>query len=110
MMRAAQSMTDERLRALADPVRRDILTLVGTNEAPAGRIPAQSRTSRPAVSRHLRVLRKARLVLVREDGTSRLYQADRAALAELGLWFDRFWDQGLRRMKALAETEAADDA
>ena len=107
-MQAAQSLTDERLRALADPVRRDILSLVAHDEAPAGRIAARFRISRPAVSRHLRVLRTARLVTVREAGTSRFYKADRAALTELGQWFDTFWDRGLPRLKALAENEARD--
>lgn len=108
-MHAAQSLTDERLRALADPVRRNILTLVGQNEAQAGRIAEHFRISRPAVSRHLRVLRAARLVVVREEGTSRYYQADRAALAEMGRWFDNFWDQGLPKLKSLAEKETRDE-
>ena len=109
-MRAAQSLTDERLRALADPVRRDILKLVADREAPAGEIADQFRISRPAISRHLRVLRGAGLVVVKADGTSRLYRSDRAALAELGDWFNSFWDDGLPRLKALAEKEARDGA
>lgn len=109
-MHAPQSLTDERLRALADPVRRAILKLVAQNEAPAGVIADHFQISRPAISRHLRVLRTARLVVVRENGTSRLYRSDRTALSELAQWFNNFWDEGLPRLKALAEREVRGDA
>ena len=105
-MHAAQSLTDERLRALADPIRRDILSMVAIKEAPAGRIAQKFNITRPAVSRHLRVLRDARLVAVRIEGTSRLYKTDREALAHTAQWFSQFWDNALPRLKTLAEAEA----
>lgn len=105
-MQSAETLIDRRLRAVADPTRRDILRLIRSGEQPAGHLARHFAMSRPAVSRHLRVLREARLVRVREDGTQRLYQADEQALTDLARWFDRFWDEGLPRLKALAEKEA----
>ena len=104
-MLAAQSLLDQRLRALADPTRRDILRMIHGREAPAGEIAARFELTRPAISRHLRVLREARLVRSRHEGTSHLYKADKSALDDLRGWFDSFWDDGLPRLKALAEKE-----
>lgn len=105
-MQAAQSRTDEQLRALADPTRRAIVAMVAQNEQPAGRIAESFAMTRPGVSRHLRVLREAGLVTMREDGVQKLYAANRAALRELSDWFAGFWDTGLPRLKELAEKEA----
>ena len=105
-MHAAQNLTDEKFRALADPVRREILSLVGKEDCAAGQIAGHFQITRPAVSRHLRVLRDARLVTVRKSGTTRFYRADKEALADLGQFFQQFWDAGLPRLKSLAEKEA----
>ena len=67
--------------AIADPTRRKVLELVRDRELAAGEIAAQFEISRPAVSRHLRVLRGAGLVTERRDGRLRLYRADPAPLA-----------------------------
>ncbi|KAJ56414.1 hypothetical protein ACMU_05575 [Actibacterium mucosum KCTC 23349] len=105
-MHAAQSRTDEQLRALADPTRRAIVAMVAQGEHPAGRIAESFAMTRPAVSRHLRVLRLAGLIAMREDGTQKLYTADLDTLRALSTWFAGFWDTGLPRLKDLAETEA----
>lgn len=105
-MHPATDLTDERFRALADPVRRQILIMVNGREHPAGQISERFRITRPAVSRHLKVLRQARLVTVRTAGTTRYYSADSGAVQDMGLWFTRFWDEGLPRLKALAEEES----
>jgi DNA-binding transcriptional ArsR family regulator len=86
------------LDALADPTRRRILELVAEGERSAGEIASHFRTSRPGVSRHLRVLRAAGLVRVREEGQRRLYSLDPAPLAELDAWltqYRRFWTNRL---------------
>jgi DNA-binding transcriptional ArsR family regulator len=86
------------LDALADPTRRRILELVADGERSAGEIASHFATSRPGVSRHLRVLRDAGLVRVREDGQRRLYSLDAAPLAELDAWlarYRRFWTNRL---------------
>ena len=69
--------------ALADPIRRDILRMVRDQGVTAGAIAGAFSVSRPAVSRHLRVLREAGLVHDELRGRERIYQLDLAALAEL---------------------------
>jgi DNA-binding transcriptional ArsR family regulator len=80
--------------AVADPTRRRIVELVAAGERPAGEIAAAFAVTRPAISRHLRVLREAGVVTVRDEGQRRLYRLDPAALDVLGAWIDRtrtFW-------------------
>jgi DNA-binding transcriptional ArsR family regulator len=91
--------------ALADPIRRRVLELVRDGEVPAGELAAQFPVSRPAVSRHLRVLREAGLVHERRDGRLRLYRADPEPLAELRGWLDRYWADRLDALKRLAEED-----
>lgn len=63
--------------------------------------------SRPAVSQHLKVLKAARLVTDRAEGTRRLYAVDKRGLDALRSWLDRFWDEALAGFKEAAEREAA---
>lgn len=63
--------------------------------------------TRPAVSQHLRVLKDAGLVMVRPDGTRRLYEVDPAGIGALRSWLDDFWDETLKAFKRAAEQEAA---
>lgn len=84
--------------AIADPTRRHIVELVATRELPAGDIAAAFEVSRPAISRHLRVLREAGVLASRGDGQRRLYRLEPAALDELDRWIDRtrrFWAERL---------------
>jgi DNA-binding transcriptional ArsR family regulator len=89
--------------AIADPTRRRVLELVRDAEVPAGEIAAQFPVSRPAVSRHLRVLREAGLVQERRVGRERLYRANPEPLAELREWLDGYWAGRLDTLKRLAE-------
>lgn len=65
--------------------------------------------SRPAVSQHLRVLKAARLVTDRAEGTRRLYAVNPKGLEALRDWFDGFWDETLTAFKEAAEREAANE-
>lgn len=94
----------EAAAAIADPIRRRVLELVRDRELPAGELAEQFDVSRPAVSRHLRVLREAGLVQERREGRLRLYRADPAPLAELRQWLERYWDDRLGALKELAES------
>lgn len=76
--------------ALADPVRREIVELLAGGEIGAGEIAARFAISRPAVSRHLRVLREADLVRSEVRGQHRVYTLDRAPLGALDRWLDQF--------------------
>ena len=91
--------------AIADPIRRRVLELVRDHEVPAGTLAAQFDVSRPAVSRHLRVLREAGLVVERRDGRQRLYRADPEPLTELREWLDDYWAGRLGALRDLAEKE-----
>lgn len=76
--------------AVSDPVRRRILELLRAGDVPAGALAASFDVSRPAVSRHLRVLREAGLVRVEAVGRRRVYALDRTPLVELDGWLDQF--------------------
>ena len=92
--------------AIADPVRRSILVMLREQPLPAGAIADRFPISRPAISRHLRVLRESGLVRDTPTGRHRLYELDASRFADLVEWLDQFnpaagW---LRRLDAL-ETE-----
>jgi DNA-binding transcriptional ArsR family regulator len=74
------------LEALADPTRRRVVELLSAHELTAGEIAAQFGQSRPAVSRHLRLLREAGVVDVRAEGTRRVYVLRRDPLADAEEW------------------------
>ena len=78
------------LAVLADPVRREIVELLAAGEAGAGEIAERFPVTRPAISRHLRVLREAGLVTSEVRAQRRVYRLDRAPLAELDAWLERF--------------------
>ncbi|NKZ00331.1 metalloregulator ArsR/SmtB family transcription factor [Nocardiopsis alborubida] len=81
---------DDVVNAIADPVRRRILDLLRESDLSAGEVSAHFVISRPAVSRHLRVLRESGLVRDRLDGRRRLYGIRPEGLSELGRWIGRF--------------------
>jgi DNA-binding transcriptional ArsR family regulator len=88
----------EALQALADPTRRRILELLAERERDAGEIASHFDVSRPAVSRHLRVLRQHGLVHSRPEAQRRIYSLDPAPLAEAEQWlrtYRRFWENRL---------------
>lgn len=95
----------EAAAAISDPIRRRVLELVRDRELPAGELAAKFDVSRPAVSRHLRVLREAGLVHERREGRLRLYRADPQPLAELREWLDGYWSGRLDALKRVAEEE-----
>ncbi|MGE3272790.1 MAG: ArsR/SmtB family transcription factor [Chloroflexota bacterium] len=96
---------DAQLRALAEPRRRQILRLIWSQELPAGEIAARFDVTRPAISQHLTVLKAAGLISERRVGTSRLYQAQPARLAEVLEFLRSFWDERLDLLKQAAEAE-----
>lgn len=94
------------LAALADPVRRELVELLAGGEVAAGELAERFPVSRPAVSRHLRVLRAAGLVTVRAEGKRRLYALDPRPLRELDDWLEPYRDLWATRLDAL-DTEIA---
>jgi DNA-binding transcriptional ArsR family regulator len=94
------------LRAVADESRRTLLGALADGPATAGDLAALLPIARPGVSRHLRVLREAGLVEVRQEAQRRIYALRPAPLAEVDEWLGRYRDFWEQRLDAL-HTEVA---
>jgi DNA-binding transcriptional ArsR family regulator len=100
---------DEVLRAIANPVRRRLLHLAWDAERRSADLADEIGLSRSATSQHLRVLRDAKLVTVRPDGTQRLYRVRFDTLEGLRRFLDDLWTPRLDRLKVAAEAEVGTD-
>lgn len=98
-MNAAENPWD----ALGDPTRRAIFELLAARPRAVAELARELPVSRPAVSQHLRVLKAARLVVDRAEGTRRIYSVDAAGLARLRRDLDRFWMHALTAYQAVVE-------
>jgi DNA-binding transcriptional ArsR family regulator len=94
------------LDALGDRTRRRVFARLRNRTCSAGELAEGMNVTRSAVSQHLQVLRAAGLVVVRADGTRRLYQVDRRGVEAMRLWLDGFWDGTLGAFKEAAERAA----
>ena len=94
------------LHALADETRRSVFERLRTGPRPVGELAKDLPVSRPAVSQHLRVLREAKLVRERREGTRRLYSIDPEGLLTLREYLDGYWGEVLAAFKSAAEREA----
>ena len=79
------------LRAIAEPRRRQILSLIRASELSAGDIAGHFEVTWPAISQHLTVLRRSKLVTYEEFGTRNVYRLDTTGLEVLRDWTDSFW-------------------
>lgn len=91
------------LDLLGDATRRTIVERLRGGPATVGELAHGLPVSRPAVSKHLRLMKEGGLVTDRPLGTRRFYELDLRALATLRDYVDRFWDEPLRRFKVRAE-------
>ena len=94
--------------ALADPTRRAVLDLLRRGSQPAGQIAQAFPVSRPAISKHLRLLRHAHLVREQREGRHRVYQLNPAPLKAVDSWLEQyrvFWSASLANLKAFVEAE-----
>jgi DNA-binding transcriptional ArsR family regulator len=91
------------LEILADPTRQMLIERLRTGPLPVGKLAAGLRVSRPAVSKHLRLMKEAGVVRMTEDGTRNLYELDLQTLDEVRRYLDGFWDVSLKRFKKAAE-------
>ncbi len=97
-------------QALADPTRRAVLDLLRQGSQPAGRIAQEFPISRPAISKHLRLLRRAHLVQEKKEGRNRFYQLNPEPLRSVDSWLEQyrvFWQVNLNSLKAFVEAEYA---
>jgi len=94
--------------ALADPTRRAVLDMLRQGSQPAGQIARAFPISRPAISKHLSLLRRAHLVEERREGRHRVYQLNPSPLQAVDSWIEQyraFWQTSLTSLKAFVETE-----
>ena len=90
---------------MADRTRRSIVERLAHGPLAVGELARDLPISRPAVSQHLKVLKRAGLVCDRADGTRRLYRLDPSGLAAMRADLDRFWAQALAGFKEIVEHE-----
>lgn len=106
---ARASTTSDAFNAVAEPRRREILTLLAGQERPVAEIVAHLHLEQPSVSKHLRVLRTVGLVRTRCVGRQKFYRTDAEAIRPLHEWtatFERYWRHQLNRVKERAEQTA----
>ncbi|MGH9447710.1 MAG: ArsR/SmtB family transcription factor [Terriglobia bacterium] len=93
-------------RAIADPTRREILRLLLEGRHTVGEIALNFRTSRPAISKHLRLLRTAGLVVTHKDGTARICDLNAQPLRAVNAWlrdYETLWGESMRSLKSYVE-------
>lgn len=96
--------------AIADPTRRAILDRMRQGEVGPGDLAEQFSVSRPAISRHVRILRKAGLVRLRKEAQRRYYSLRPEALADVDRWlapYRLFWSARMYDLKRTAESLSA---
>ncbi|WP_245745916.1 ArsR/SmtB family transcription factor [Nocardia altamirensis] len=95
--------------ALSDPTRRAIFEALPQAPRAVGELAALTGVSSSAVSQHLRVLREARLVMMRPDGNRRMYSLDPRGLSDARDYLDQFWPSALAAYAAALHTARTED-
>ena len=103
---AAMALPELALDALGNPERRKIVLALANGPRSVGDLAAEFPISRPAVSRHLAQLERARLVSHRAEGTRNIYFLDKTGLDATTKWLNRFWDEAEARLRLVAENTA----
>jgi DNA-binding transcriptional ArsR family regulator len=104
--RAHRKQGDAVFRAIADPTRREILSILRGGHQTVGEVARKFRMSRPAVSKHLRLLRSAGLVVSHQEGTSRHCALNAKPLRAINDWlqdYEMFWSETMRSLKSYLE-------
>jgi DNA-binding transcriptional ArsR family regulator len=92
--------------ALGDPNRREILRLLSGGDKPVHEIAAALPISRPAVSRHLRLLKDAGMVAERAEGNRRIYHLQAGGVRAVQDYLEGVWGEAAARFRLLAENTA----
>jgi DNA-binding transcriptional ArsR family regulator len=108
--REGASSADAVLRALADPHRRRILSLVKHEELAAGQIASHFEITQQAVSQHVQVLERAGLLSERREGARRLYTLRPESFEAVQAVLGELWPDALARLKTVVETQQRSDA
>ena len=93
----------EKIEALGDPTRRAIFERLAERPLAVGELAGELPVSRPAVSQHLKVLKRAGLVTDHPAGTRRIYQLNPEGVGALRDYLDGFWNRSLAAFKRAAE-------
>ena len=101
--KAISATTQNAFNALGDPTRRAIFEKIRARPLSVVEIAEGMAVSRPAVSQHLKVLREAKLITVRQLGTKSLCQVDQQGILLMRNYLDNFWDAALTNYKSVAE-------
>jgi len=110
--RSVTYSSEATFQALSDPTRRAVLDLLRRGSQPAGEIAGAFPVSRPAISKHLRLLRRAHLVHEHREGRHRVYQLNPEPLRAVDSWLDQyrnFWKMSLTNLKTFVEAEYAEE-
>ena len=106
MVTLRKKATNAAFRAIADPTRREILGLLRIGPQTVGELARNFRTSRPAISKHLRLLRSAGLVTTKKDGVTHICRLNAQPLQPVSVWlrdYEVFWGESLRGLKNYIE-------
>jgi DNA-binding transcriptional ArsR family regulator len=106
--RSSGKADEATFQALADPTRRAVLDLLRRGSQPAGQIAQAFPVSRPAISKHLRLLRRAHLVREHREGRNRIYDLNPEPLRAVDFWIEQyrvFWTATLTNLKNFVESE-----
>jgi len=93
-------------RAIADPTRRAIMGMLASSEMTIGEVADRFEMTRPAIAKHLGILRDGGLVSMRENGRERVHSLEPMALKPVEDWlehFSHFWDEKLGSLKTAIE-------
>ncbi|MBT8459167.1 MAG: metalloregulator ArsR/SmtB family transcription factor [Boseongicola sp.] len=99
----AAAPADTTLDALGNPVRREILRMLADGPRSAGDIAQAFPISRPAISKHLRILNDAEIIAHESVGNKNIYRLNPGGFQEARDWLDSFWDNALQRLAVVAE-------
>lgn len=103
---ARAPVTSDAFNAIAEPQRREILSLLRHGERPVNDVADALRIAQPRASKHLHVLREVGLVRMRKDGRRRLYALEPDGLVPVRRWlgsFSEFWDESFTRLEEYAK-------
>lgn len=95
-------------QAIADPTRRDILNLLSHQSLTLNAVAENFDISRPAISKHIKILSECGLLIIRQDGRERYCKAQLQKLKEVAQWteqFSGFWTMKLDALKNFVETK-----
>ncbi|RYD58583.1 MAG: ArsR family transcriptional regulator [Sphingobacteriales bacterium] len=100
-------------QAIADPTRRDIIQMVSHQSLNLNAIAAQFEISRPAISKHIKILTECGLIVIRQEGRERYCEAQLKKLSEVSEWVEQyrnFWNHKLDSLERFLERDEQADA